>query len=217
MWAEETIERLYQAFRDDVSQRLRIIKTLMNHQQEKKPSLRFLAISGSLRAASSNTALLRAAISLAPLDIEITLLDTLGELPHFNPDLDGEEAPFAVVDFRMRLRACDAVLICSPEYAHGVPGTLKNALDWIVGSGELMEKPVALISASRSAYAPASLREILGVMMAQVNADASITVLPGSNKLDEVAIMANPEWADALRGAVSALARAVELRRDEAS
>ncbi len=185
----------------------------MEHQLEKEPSLRFLAISGSLRAASSNTALLRAAIALAPRDIEITLLDMLGELPHFNPDLDGADAPPSVVDFRTRLRACDAVLICSPEYAHGVPGTLKNALDWIVGSGELMEKPVALISASRSAHAPASLRETLGVMMADVNADASITILPGSNKLDDAAIMANPEWADALRGAVDALARAVESHR----
>ena len=96
--------------------------------------MKILAISGSLRRVSSNSTLLRAATLLAPEGMEITLFEGLGGLPHFNPDLEGTEPP-SVPDFRARLQAADGVLICSPEYAHGVPGVLKNALDWVVGSG----------------------------------------------------------------------------------
>src|SRR6266496_3093591 len=108
---------------------------------------RILAISGSLRRFSSNTTLLEAAARLAPPGVEITLYDGLAELPHFNPDLEGSE-PATVVNFRARIKGSDGVLISSPEYAHGVPGALKNALDWIVGSLEFPGKPVALINIS---------------------------------------------------------------------
>ena len=90
-------------------------------------------------------------------------------VPPFNPDLDTDTAPVGVVRFRAALEACDAILICSPEYAHGVSGVLKNALDWIVGSGELMDKPIALINASgRATLAYASLRETLTTMSGRV-------------------------------------------------
>src|SRR5215510_1063207 len=113
--------------------------------------MQILAISGSLRADSSNAALLRAAAACAPDGMEFRFYDRqLGGLPHFNPDLDGEGAvaPPAVAELRALLGAADGVLICTPEYAHGIPGALKNALDWIVSSGELERKPVALIVAS---------------------------------------------------------------------
>ena len=99
--------------------------------------MRILAISGSLRTGSSNTMLLRAAVALAPQAFEVSVYDGLATLPHFNPDQDNEAAPPPVVDFRSQLHASDGVLISSPEYAHGVPGVLKNALDWVVASGEL--------------------------------------------------------------------------------
>lgn len=113
-------------------------------------AVRILAISGSLRARSSNTALLGAARTLAPKGVEVVLYEGLGGLPHFNADHDGDAAPPAVADFRSRVRAADGVLISSPEYAHGVPGTLKNALDWLVGGhqNEIVGKPVALFNAS---------------------------------------------------------------------
>ncbi len=128
--------------------------------------MRFLAISGSLRAHSKNTAVLEEIIALAPMQID--LYTGLATLPHFNPDLEREGTGSAVENWQQQLRTADAILICSPEYAHGVPGSLKNALDWVVGSGELIEKPVGLINIGASSIALDSLAETLRVMMADV-------------------------------------------------
>src|SRR3982751_6815740 len=102
--------------------------------------MKILAISGSLRAQSSNAALLRAAAALAPADVAFDFYDGLGALPPFNPDLDeeGMSASAPVADLRARAAAAGGVMICSPEYAHGMPGVLKNALDWLVSVGELV-------------------------------------------------------------------------------
>src|SRR5215210_7667841 len=96
--------------------------------------MKIIAISGSLRRQSSNAALLRAAAGVAPDGIQVVMYDGLGELPHFNPDLDeeGSEPPARVRELRELLIGADAVLISSPEYAHGVPGAFKNMLDWLV-------------------------------------------------------------------------------------
>src|SRR5262245_30526458 len=106
--------------------------------------MRLLGISGSLRAASSNTAALRAAALLSPEGVSVEIYDGIGDLPHFNPDLDEDEPPPAVARFRGLVGAADGLLISSPEYAHGMPGTMKNALDWLVASREIVGKPVAL-------------------------------------------------------------------------
>jgi chromate reductase len=106
--------------------------------------MRILAISGSLRASSSNTALLQAAATLATRDVEVVLYEGLGDLPHFNPDLDGATVPQAVSVWRSKIRDTDGALFSVPEYAHGVPGVLKNGLDWVVGIGEFVDKPVTL-------------------------------------------------------------------------
>jgi chromate reductase, NAD(P)H dehydrogenase (quinone) len=141
-----------------------------------------LAISGSLRAASSNTAILQAAKRLAPARLEVVIFEGLGELPHFNPDFESEP-PTVILEFQRRLRASSAVMISSPEYAHGVPGTLKNALDWVVGSGELVGKPTALFGVTaRGEFAQASLRETLTVMTASLIEGACVDIpLPGRN------------------------------------
>jgi NAD(P)H-dependent FMN reductase len=176
---------------------------------------RFLAISGSLRTSSSNTALLRAAAALVPESVEISVYDGLADLPHFNPDLDDEGAPPPVMDFRRQLQAADGVMISSPEYAHGVPGVLKNALDWVVGSGELVDKPIALINASpRSTYAQESLMETLTVMSAKIVAEASITVALAGKKLDVAGIITDPEISSALQSAIVALACAIKAKGD---
>lgn len=174
--------------------------------------MRILAISGSLRAASVNSAVLRAAAALAPSNVKIEICDRIGRLPHFNPDLDAAQ-PQAVLDFRAAIQAADGVLIACPEYAHGVPGTMKNALDWVVGSSEFVGKPVALINAApRASMAQDALREILTVMSAYLIPEASLRLPLPNNRIDTAGILADAALCDALRGAIErfedAIARA---------
>jgi chromate reductase, NAD(P)H dehydrogenase (quinone) len=180
--------------------------------------MQILAISGSLRAASSNTILLNAAATLAPENLEVVVYRELASLPHFNPDHDNDCVPPAVADFRSQLRKSSGVVISSPEYAHGVPGVLKNALDWLVRSGELYEKPLALFSASpRATFAQASLTETLKVMTARLITDASITVPLLGKNLDESSVVSDPGMSHAIRSALVAFAHAigpVETHRD---
>ncbi len=169
-------------------------------------SVRILAISGSLRATSINTALLSAAIALCPDSVEMSLYEGLNDLPHFNPDLEEANLP-SVVDFCAQLQGADAILICSPEYAHGVPGVLKNALDWVVGSGEFIKKTVALLNASpRATHAQASLIETLTTMDAYVVTEACITLPVMGRGLDASGIVADPDIAFALKTAITTLA-----------
>src|SRR5689334_16807102 len=111
---------------------------------------RLLTVSGSLRAGSSNSTLLAAAARLAPADAVVNMYGELSSLPAFSPDLeeDPSAVPDAVARWRNALAEADAVLFSSPEYAHGIPGAFKNALDWVVGSGELVGKPIGVFSAS---------------------------------------------------------------------
>lgn len=106
---------------------------------------KILAIPGSLRATSASNLILSAIVGMAPTGVVVERYEGIGELPHFN---DPEKAPEPVLSFREKIKAADAVLICTPEYAFGVPGSLKNALDWTVSSGEFIDKPVGLITAS---------------------------------------------------------------------
>jgi NAD(P)H-dependent FMN reductase len=175
--------------------------------------MRVVALSGSVRAASSNTTLLRAAIAAAPPGVEIALFDGLLALPHFNPDRD-ESAPPEVLDFRGRFAAADGFLVSSPEYAHGVPGVLKDALDWLVGSGELVGKPVVVLdTSSRATHAHASLVETLTVMSALVT---TFPVPLLGKKLDVAGMRADPEVSAALAAALAGLVGAVERARGTA-
>jgi chromate reductase, NAD(P)H dehydrogenase (quinone) len=175
-------------------------------------TVQLLAISGSLRKRSSNTEVLRALALLAPASVLVTLYSGLDSLPFFNPDLDQEsmEAPPAVRDFRARIGEADALFICSPEYAHGVPGVLKNALDWLVSAPEIVDKPIGLVNASpRSTHAPASLAETLRTMSTTIVPAASVTVPVSGRPLDASAIAGDLALAGLLRGALEALVLAV--------
>ncbi|HEX4344493.1 MAG TPA: NAD(P)H-dependent oxidoreductase [Solirubrobacteraceae bacterium] len=130
------------------------------------PTCRILLISGSLRAASTNTALLRTACEDAGGDIEAVLYDGLDGLPHFNPDddPDGGPVPPAVAELRAQIAGCDALLFCTPEYAGTLPGSFKNLLDWTVGGGETYGMPVGWVDVSglgRGAGAHDCLRSVL--------------------------------------------------------
>ncbi|MBI1767109.1 MAG: NAD(P)H-dependent oxidoreductase [Bacteroidetes bacterium] len=109
---------------------------------------KILAICGSTRKTSSNLNLINAIVDLTKEKFDVTIFNGLAVIPHFNPDLDNETPPEIVDSFRKQLKEVDGILICTPEYAMGVPGTLKNAIDWTVSSCEFSHKPVALITAS---------------------------------------------------------------------
>jgi chromate reductase len=179
--------------------------------------LRLLAISGSLRTASSNTTVLHALQAIAPANVIVTLYDGLGNLPYFNPDLDGEtDTPLASVgQLRAQIGQANGLLISSPEYAHGVPGVLKNALDWLVSSLEFPGKPVALINISpRSTFVYASLSEILTTMSASLITDSRFTLpLPGKG-LDVAGMLADPQIAQDLHAALDAFVQAIVSQRE---
>ena len=190
-------------------ERVEIIVTFADIES-KSQTIRILAISGSLRKISSNTALLQAAIALSPANIEIKLYSGLGDLPHFNPDLEPTEPP-SVADLRAQLKWSDGLVISSPEYAHGVPGVLKNALDWLVSGEEFVDKPIALFNASpRAIHAQASLTEIVTTMAGRIVPEASTTVSLLGKNLDATGIVADPEIAGELQAAMTSFANAIE-------
>lgn len=166
-------------------------------------SVRILAVCGSLHAASRNRDLLQRAVRLAPPGVDIVIFDSIGDLPHYNPDLEPVPGA-AVARWRRALDESDAVLIACPEYAFSLPGVLKNAIDWVVGSGELERKVVAVTAASahpeRGLRGLAALREPLTALSAtivwdrpiarQPNIDAEVAALV--RELVEVAGRARP-------------------------
>ena len=175
--------------------------------------MRIFAISGSLRASSTNTTLVRAIIKLAPEDMEFTLYDGLGDLPHFSPDIDVEDAPPSVATLRRQLQEADGVLICTPEYAYGVPGSLKNALDWTVSSGDFVGKPVVAISASPSMMggdkAHASLLLTLTALSANIVEGGTLIIPLIRTKMNTNGDVSDPTTTQALRSVLAALSEAI--------
>ena len=137
-------------------------------------SKKILALPGSLRAESSSNVVLKIISGILPESVSLEIFDGIGTLPHFN---DPKVMPQVVVDFKNRIQNADAVLICTPEYAFGVPGSLKNALDWTVASGEFVNKPVALITASsQGEKGHAALLNILTAISANVPAGGDLLI-----------------------------------------
>jgi chromate reductase, NAD(P)H dehydrogenase (quinone) len=162
--------------------------------------MRILAISGSLRASSLNTSALQALALLAPTSVDIVLYDGLGKLPLFNADLDTAMLPENVVALRREIELSDGLVISSPEYAHGIAGVMKNALDWLVSGIEFPGTPVALINTSpRAEHAQAQLCEVLKTMSAQLLEDASIALPLLGRNLDAAGIVADPHFAAELQ------------------
>ena len=170
--------------------------------------MKLIAISGSLRAASLNTAVLQAAQRLAPEGVTVEIFNEIGELPFFNFDLEAGELPQPVARFRTVIANADGLLISSPEYARGVSGVMKNALDWLVGDQEFPGKPVALINTSpRATHALAALTITLETMSAQLIKEASITLPLLGTTNDAESIVANLVLAGTLRDALAAFVR----------
>ena len=179
--------------------------------------MRFLAVSGSLRARSSNTAVLEAAQALAPAGVEVVLYGELGLLPPFNPDDDVEPLPAAVARWRAAIADADALLLCSPEYARGVAGSLKNALDWLVSGFEVIGKPIASINASPIATVGQDALLVTLRTIGVVVEGASIRLPLTSAQKTRDAILADDGLATSLRNALDLLAGAVQGQRRSAS
>ncbi len=175
-----------------------------------------LAVSGSLKSTSTNTQLIRAAANLATPSVQFRFYEGLADLPQFSPDRDTDDAPATVRLLREALDSADAVFICTPEYAFGMPGSLKNALDWTVSSGELMDKPVAALSASPNAgggaRAHASLLLTLTALSALVPEDARLIIPQIRTKLDANGHIQDASLKQALGIVIDALASAVAAR-----
>jgi chromate reductase, NAD(P)H dehydrogenase (quinone) len=171
-------------------------------------SLRLLAISGSLRRASTNTAALEALATLAPEGVKVLVYRDLAKLPPFNPDDDVEDRrkPEPVETLRALIGASEALIIAAPEYAHGLPGALKNALDWLVASETFAGKPTALINTSpRAFHAQASLREILSTMAARLMPEAFAALSLTGKTVTAADILADPVCARRLAESLDAL------------
>ncbi|WP_040911461.1 NADPH-dependent FMN reductase [Leptospira broomii] len=176
---------------------------------------KILGIVGSLRSGSVNKALLSAARCSAPEYVQLDIYEGIGNLPFFNPDLEGQESE-SVSDYRSALRSANAIIIASPEYAHGITGVLKNALDWVVGSGEFIDKPVAILNASkRATIAYESLLEIMKVMSANVIREASLTIPLVGKDITEKEILADSEYTYLLKKSLETLCFAIEANREK--
>lgn len=126
--------------------------------------MKILAISGSAREASTNTALLRAMKDIAPSSIKFSVFDQINTLPIFSPDDEGE-TPAVVEEFIKSVSASDGIIISSPEYIRCIPGGLKNAIDWMVSRTEIIDKPIVLVHASsRGDDMLVSLRRVLSTV-----------------------------------------------------
>lgn len=144
-----------------------------------------VAIPGSLRIGSTNHNILKYLAGLTPANVHYTIYDSLALIPPFDPGSDNDNPPTAVTTLRQLLAEADGVIICTPEYAFGVPGQLKNMLDWMVSSSTLVDKPVALVTASLGGeHAHASLLLTLGALSAHVVDGATLLISFIRSKMD---------------------------------
>lgn len=171
----------------------------------------YFLFSGSPRPSSAIGQLLWAAAAAAPAGAQVIFFESVLALPLFSPDLDGagDVPPLAVAELRQGLHAADAVLIATPEYAYGMPGSLKNALDWLVSAGSLYGKPTGVLSASPSAaggeHARGGLLLTLAALGALVVPAASFAVPFVRAKLDTHGSLTDAGLAQQLREAMAAL------------
>jgi chromate reductase len=166
-----------------------------------------LAISGSLKRSSINSAVLRAAtLAAARARVVVDIDDSVRQLPHFDPDLEGMP-PDVVLRFRARCKSADGLVLAVPEYAFGIPGSFKNALDWTVGSGALYRKPVALLDVAppgRGMHARQALDHVLRALDADVT-HHSVPIAP--RECDANGEISHTKTLDELQAVVVALAR----------
>ncbi|MDQ6844402.1 MAG: NAD(P)H-dependent oxidoreductase [Bacteroidota bacterium] len=177
-----------------------------------KDKLKIAAIPGSLRKSSSTTFILQHIIKLFPEAIDFILYEGASKLPHFD---DSETVSNEVTSFRKLLQDADGIIICQPEYAFGVAGSLKNALDWTVSSGELVNKPVALITAATGGdKAHAAMLWTLKALSSKVD-DAALLIPFVRTKLNDKGEVINAETERAITDVLTALINIIRKVREQ--
>jgi chromate reductase, NAD(P)H dehydrogenase (quinone) len=158
--------------------------------------MRLLAISGSVRVGSTNTAMLRTLCELAPAGMMIEVFDGVGDLPVFSPDREGDSTPSGVTAFKAAVASADGLIVASPEYVRTLPGGLKNAIDWLVSGDELIAKPAAILHASyRGDDMLDTLRTVLATVTTRFAPDIFLRLPLMKLTPEEVAVTMNgPEW-----------------------
>lgn len=172
---------------------------------------KIFAICGSTRQQSTNLSFIHAFAALSNDIFDLTIFESIANLPHFNPDLDNENVPAQVVDFRRQLGEADGVLICTPEYAMGVPGSLKNALDWTVSSSSFSQKPTALITASLSGLkGHAALLETLKVIEAIIPEELQLVISFAKTKINSENTITDSDTLQAVKNLVLAFSKIIK-------
>src|SRR5215213_6263584 len=159
-----------------------------------------LAISGSLRAKSTNLTIIENIAEMFAGRIKVTIYDGLARLPHFNPDLEAAAEPVReVAALRRRIREADGVLICTPEYVFSIPGALKNALEWTVGTSDFAGKPTALITASSlGEKTHESLFLVLKTIEARITENTALLISGARTKVNSAGKLADAATIDAI-------------------
>jgi chromate reductase, NAD(P)H dehydrogenase (quinone) len=177
-----------------------------------KNKIKIIGISGSLRPASSASAVLRVVAGLVPAHVDFTIYTGLGEIPPFD---DSNNVSLSVTHFIKLVTEADGVFFCTPEYAFGVPGVLKNALDWTVSSTAFSFKPVAMITAASSGdKAHASLILTLTALGTKITEDTALLISFIRTKLDEKNEVKDIATLDAVKKLVNTLIRTIESNQD---
>ena len=166
---------------------------------------KILAISGSTRKNSTNRLLINAIAEIMEGYFTILPYEGISLLPHFNPD-QSSDAGFEVNDFRKQIRKSDAIMICTPEYAHGVPGSLKNAIDWTVGTSDFSGKIVMLITASSDGkFGHSSMLEILKVIEAVVPPEIQLLIPFAKTKIHQNGVITDSRTKADVKAALNTL------------
>lgn len=178
-----------------------------------KDKIKILAVSGSLRTNSSNAVILHYIQHMMPAGVEFFVYKGLSTLPHFD---DAAEIPITVGVWRKHLQEADAVLICSPEYAFGIPGSLKNAFDWTVGSGELVNKPLALITAATGGEkAHAAWLQIFTALSAKIPEEGALLISYVRSKLNAAGEISDPATAKSVKTVIDKLLTLVKQTKQQ--
>lgn len=175
-----------------------------------KEQMKILALSGSLRERSYNKAAIEALSQVAPEGVEVRVFDGVGDLPLFNPDLEGRRI-FAVERFKDAIASSDGLVIASPEYAHGISGAMKNALDWLVSGEEFVYMPIMLINTSpRAHHAQDALREVVATMSGRIVDHAGLTLPLLGSGLSSDGILRNADLGALLKSRLRVFCEAIE-------